>query len=64
MNFLFMIIVLVSLVEVGKLKKDQVFQRISDAGNWHKIQYGNIDGYVREDFYRCRVVRPRLPLIR
>ena len=38
-----------TLVEVGKLKKDQVFQRISDAGNWHKIQYGSIDGYVREN---------------
>ena len=34
---------------VGTLEKNQVYKRISDAGNWHKIQFGNIYGYVRED---------------
>ncbi|WP_102026481.1 SH3 domain-containing protein [Salirhabdus sp. Marseille-P4669] len=36
-----------SLVKVGELKKGQVYPRISDYGpNWHKIQFGNIYGYV------------------
>ncbi|MRG85078.1 SH3 domain-containing protein [Salinibacillus xinjiangensis] len=35
------------LVEVGELTKGQVYPRISDYGpNWHKIQYGNINGFV------------------
>ncbi|WP_102026480.1 alginate lyase family protein [Salirhabdus sp. Marseille-P4669] len=35
------------LVEVGQLTKDQVYPRVSDYGaNWHKIQYGDIYGYV------------------
>ena len=38
-----------SLVAVGTLEKNAVYKRISDAGNWHKIQFGNIYGYVRED---------------
>src|SRR5690625_2873467 len=36
------------LKPVGKLKKGQVYHRISDCGNWHGIQYGNIYGYVRK----------------
>ncbi|MDC3423507.1 N-acetylglucosaminidase [Aquibacillus sp. 3ASR75-11] len=36
-----------SNVEVGQLKKGQVYPRISSYGpNWHKIQYGNIEGFV------------------
>ncbi|WP_194841253.1 M14 family metallocarboxypeptidase [Salinibacillus xinjiangensis] len=34
------------LVEVGTLKKDQVYPRVSDYGNWHRIQYGDHFGYV------------------
>lgn len=34
------------LVRVGSLEKGQVFPRISDAGNWHKIAYKNGYGYV------------------
>ena len=34
------------LVPVGSLKKGQIFPRISDYGDWHKIQYGNKDGFV------------------
>ncbi|MDC3423508.1 heparinase II/III family protein [Aquibacillus sp. 3ASR75-11] len=36
-----------SLVEVGQLTKGQVYPRISSYGSgWHKIQYGNIEGFV------------------
>ncbi|WP_159461966.1 S8 family peptidase [Salirhabdus sp. Marseille-P4669] len=37
------------LVQVGLLTKGQVFPRISDYGNWHRIQFGNIYGYVHEN---------------
>src|SRR5699024_3001866 len=36
-----------SLVKIGELKKGQSYQRIGDYGSdWHKIQFGNIYGYV------------------
>ncbi|WP_423799697.1 N-acetylmuramoyl-L-alanine amidase [Neobacillus sp. SAB-20_R2A] len=34
------------LVEVGRLNKGQVFQRVSDYGDWHQIKFGNGFGYV------------------
>ncbi|GGE56091.1 hypothetical protein GCM10011391_38880 [Pullulanibacillus camelliae] len=34
------------LVQVGTLKKGQVYKRISDYGNWHRIQFENGYGYV------------------
>src|SRR5690606_33584030 len=36
------------LVKVGELVKGQVYPRVSDYGNWHRIQFGNISGYVRK----------------
>lgn len=36
------------LVEIGKLKKGQVYPRVSDYGNWHRIQFGDIYGYVKK----------------
>ncbi|MDC3411831.1 M14 family metallocarboxypeptidase [Terrihalobacillus insolitus] len=38
-----------SLKEIGTLKKGQVYTRISDYGNWHRIQFGSNYGYVYED---------------
>lgn len=35
-----------SLVQVGTLEKGQVYPRVSDYGNWHRIKYGNGYGYV------------------
>ncbi|WP_096272591.1 M14 family zinc carboxypeptidase [Paucisalibacillus globulus] len=37
-----------SLIKVGKLKKGQVYERVSDYGNWHQIQFGNYYGYVNK----------------
>ncbi|MRG85079.1 alginate lyase family protein [Salinibacillus xinjiangensis] len=38
------------LIKVGELAKGQVYPRISDYGpNWHKVEYGNINGYVYAD---------------
>ncbi|WP_120631198.1 MULTISPECIES: SH3 domain-containing protein [Clostridia] len=37
-----------SLRPVGELKKGQVYPRVSDYGNWHRIQYGDIYGYVKK----------------
>ncbi|MGD6871012.1 glucosaminidase domain-containing protein [Sutcliffiella horikoshii] len=34
------------LVHVGYLNMGQVFPRVSDYGSWHKIKYGNGDGFV------------------
>ncbi|WP_145997277.1 M14 family metallopeptidase [Salirhabdus sp. Marseille-P4669] len=36
------------LVQVGTLKKGQVFERVSDYGNWHRIKFGDYYGYVWE----------------
>ncbi|EQB38119.1 hypothetical protein M948_05970 [Virgibacillus sp. CM-4] len=36
------------LKKVGELTKGQVYPRISDYGNWHRIQFGNIYGYIRK----------------
>ncbi|WP_337019348.1 SH3 domain-containing protein [Oceanobacillus massiliensis] len=35
-----------SLKAVGYLIKGQIFKRVEDIGNWHKIKYGNKYGYV------------------
>ena len=35
-----------SLVPVGTLEKGEVYPRVSDYGNWHRIQYGDYYGYV------------------
>ncbi|MFV8826379.1 L,D-transpeptidase family protein [Alkalihalobacterium sp. APHAB7] len=38
-----------SLVEVGWLKKGEVYPRVRDYGpNWHEIRYGNGTAYVRK----------------
>ena len=37
-----------SLKPIGKLTKGQVYPRVSDYGNWHRIQFGDIYGYVRK----------------
>src|SRR5690606_9983112 len=36
------------LVKVGEVKKGQEYPRVSDYGNWHRIQFGNIYGYVHK----------------
>ena len=38
-----------SLKEIGELQKGQIYKRISDYGNWHRIQVGNYYGYVWKD---------------
>ncbi len=35
-----------SLVPVGTLSKGQTFSRVSDYGDWHKIQFGDKYGFV------------------
>ncbi|WP_096272592.1 N-acetylglucosaminidase [Paucisalibacillus globulus] len=37
------------LQPVGKLINGQVYPIVSDYGNWHRIQFGNIYGYVKKD---------------
>lgn len=39
-----------SLKAVGTLKKGQVYPRVRDYGNWHRIQYGEIYGYVKKEY--------------
>lgn len=36
------------LVKIGKLKQGQIYPRVSDYGAWHRIQFGDIYGYVRK----------------
>ncbi|MEK0287835.1 N-acetylmuramoyl-L-alanine amidase [Caldifermentibacillus hisashii] len=38
-----------SLVPVGYLTKGQVYPRVSDFGDWHKIQLSNKYGYIWKD---------------
>lgn len=37
------------LVSIGKLREGQVFKRTGDLGNWHRIQFGEKNGYVWKD---------------
>lgn len=37
-----------SLKIVGYLTKGQVYKRVSDYGNWHRISFGSIYGYVKK----------------
>ncbi|MFC4661447.1 SH3 domain-containing protein [Oceanobacillus aidingensis] len=37
-----------SLKKVGSLQKNQVFSIVSDYGNWWRVQFGDIYGYVRK----------------
>ncbi|SDK61388.1 mannosyl-glycoprotein endo-beta-N-acetylglucosaminidase, partial [Sediminibacillus albus] len=37
-----------SLKKVGEVEKDQVYTRVSDYGNWHRIQFGDFYGYVEK----------------
>jgi hypothetical protein len=34
------------LVQIGTLKKGQVFKRVSDQENWHYFKFGSTDAYV------------------
>lgn len=36
------------LIEIGTLEKGQVYPRSSDYGNWHRIRFGDVYGYVRK----------------
>src|SRR5690606_35612678 len=36
------------LVKIGSLTKGQVYQRVNDYGNWHRIQFSDYYGYVRK----------------
>lgn len=36
------------LKPIGTVKKGQVYPIVGDYGNWHRIQFGNIYGYVRK----------------
>ncbi|MEK5271993.1 alginate lyase family protein [Aeribacillus sp. FSL K6-8394] len=36
------------LVKIGELKKGQVYPRVSDYGNWHRIQFSDYYGYVKK----------------
>lgn len=35
-----------ALIQVGTLEKGKTYKRVSDYGNWHRIQFGDIYGYV------------------
>lgn len=37
------------LVKVGTLKAHQVFPRVSDYGNWHKIDFAGHFGYIKKE---------------
>lgn len=37
-----------ALIKIGELKKGQTYPRVSDYGNWHRIQFGNYYGYVHK----------------
>jgi uncharacterized protein YgiM (DUF1202 family) len=41
---------------LGILQKNIQVQVLDDSGQWWKIQYGNIKGYVNSD-YLCNLVR-------
>jgi murein tripeptide amidase MpaA len=36
------------LVKIGELRNGQVYERVSDYGNWHRIQFGERYGYVKK----------------
>jgi len=38
-----------SLIQVGTLEKGQVYPRVSDFTNWHKIQFGDYVGFVKKN---------------
>jgi len=40
------------LKQVGTLEKGQVYPRVQDYGNWHKIQFGDFYGYVKKSSTR------------
>ena len=48
------------LVEIGKLKSGQTYRRVSDYGNWHRIQFNNHYGYVKKDGTSV-AINPRIP---
>ncbi|MRG85090.1 glycosyl hydrolase family 18 protein [Salinibacillus xinjiangensis] len=37
------------LIEMGTLNKGEVYERVSDYGNWHRIKFGDKFGYVHKD---------------
>ncbi len=37
-------------VKAGELKKGQEYKITGDSGNWHKIQFGSIEGFVWKEF--------------
>ncbi|GFZ91319.1 hypothetical protein GCM10010978_32460 [Compostibacillus humi] len=37
------------LVKVGLLEKGLTYYRISDYGNWHKVQFSNFHGFVKKE---------------
>ncbi|MFD1451537.1 SH3 domain-containing protein [Oceanobacillus sojae] len=37
-----------SLKQVGEIEKGQVYKRVNDYGSWHRIQFGDIYGYVEK----------------
>ncbi|QTN00776.1 hypothetical protein ERJ70_16710 [Sediminibacillus dalangtanensis] len=37
-----------SLKKVGEVEKGKVYSRVSDYGNWHRIQFGDYYGYVEK----------------
>lgn len=39
-----------NLIEVGQLKKGQVYPRYESSEKWHKIQYGNFKAFVKKEF--------------
>ncbi|GIO26925.1 glucosaminidase domain-containing protein [Ornithinibacillus bavariensis] len=38
-----------TLKAVGTLERNQIYPRVSDYGNWHRIQFGDIYGYVQKN---------------
>ncbi|WP_286171998.1 N-acetylglucosaminidase [Gracilibacillus phocaeensis] len=36
------------LKKIGEVKQGQTYKRVSDYGNWHRIQFGDIYGYIRK----------------
>ncbi|WP_159461965.1 glycosyl hydrolase family 18 protein [Salirhabdus sp. Marseille-P4669] len=37
------------LIQIGNLKRGQVYERVSDYGNWHRIDFGGVYGYVQKN---------------
>ena len=48
------------LVKIGEVTSGQIYKRVSDYGNWHRIQFNNHYGYVNKTGTSV-AINPRIP---